>query len=210
MGLTKIEWTGKTWNPIKVVLKEDARILKASGDYRWVEAGKVGYHCVPVSAGCKHCYAESMNKRCLPSWGTGLAYSAHNSENVQIFLDEDVLAEPLRWKQPTKIFPCSMTDWAADFVPDWMMDALLLVAVSRPDHTFQFLTKRADRLEKRLASRLPLPNVQLGFSAEDQPNFDKRWESMRKLAAAGWFVWCSYEPALGPLDVGYLTEDGLE
>ncbi len=46
----------------------------------------------------------------------------------------------------------------------------------------------------------PLPNVMLGFSAEDQKNFDERWEDMSALAAWGWKVWCSAEPLLGPID----------
>ena len=50
--------------------------------------------------------------------------------------------------------------------------------------------------------RWPLPNVHLGFSAENQECFDERWSHMHQLAAAGWRVWCSAEPLLGPIDVG--------
>lgn len=53
---------------------------------------------------------------------------------------------------------------------------------------------------ERFIDLRPLPNVVLGFSAEDQPNFDARWAYMRKLAAMGWKVFCSYEPAIGPVD----------
>lgn len=48
----------------------------------------------------------------------------------------------------------------------------------------------------------PLPNVHLGFSAENQECFDERWSHMHSLAATGWQVWCSAEPLLGPIDVG--------
>lgn len=48
----------------------------------------------------------------------------------------------------------------------------------------------------------PLSNVTLGFSAENQEWFNKRWSHMRKIAEAGWRVNCSYEPALGPIDFG--------
>lgn len=49
----------------------------------------------------------------------------------------------------------------------------------------------------------PLPNVHLGFSAENQEYFDARWAHMHQLAAAGWKVWCSAEPLLGPIDMSY-------
>lgn len=55
----------------------------------------------------------------------------------------------------------------------------------------------------------PLPNVQVGFSAETQPYFDARWEHMKKIAAAGWMTWLSYEPALGPLDIRQALTEGL-
>lgn len=57
-------------------------------------------------------------------------------------------------------------------------------------------------------AKKPLPNVLLGFSSEDQPNFDARWADMRKLAAMGWKVFCSYEPALGLIDFGRDDRDG--
>jgi len=50
-------------------------------------------------------------------------------------------------------------------------------------------------------TRLPLDNVQLGFSAENQEYFDQRWEHMEQLARAGWLVWASLEPLLGPIDL---------
>jgi protein gp37 len=57
-----------------------------------------------------------------------------------------------------------------------------------------------DTISMNIAVSGPLPNVLLGFSAEDQANFDQRWMHMRTLAAQGWNVFCSHEPALGPID----------
>lgn len=219
--MSKIEWTGKTWNPIK-----------ARHGERW------GYHCEHASEGCRNCYAERMNGRMLPAWGTSLEYTRPNREKVEIFLDEDVLIAPLRWSKPQYVFPCSMTDLFAEFVPDESIDQTFAVMALCPQHTFQVLTKRVDRLLKWVSGdqgetayhlmservslwddrsadaamdrwHWPLPNVWLGFSAEDQPTFDKRWESMRHLAAAGWMVWCSYEPALGPVDFSRALAEGL-
>ena len=192
---------------------------------REVPAGKWGYHCERISPGCQHCYASTMNKRMLPAWGTGLDYTVPNREKVEIFLDEHELLKPLRWRKPRRIFVESMSDWCAEFVTDEMRDRVMAVAALCPHHTFLFLTKRADRcaewaleqdredvidtethnlpgsLDETWHYNLPLPNVWLGFSAENQQYFDIRWRHMRLLAAAGWNVWCSAEPLLSAIDI---------
>jgi len=256
---TSIEWTatvhadgtvtpGATWSPIRFRVKQDAaQIARAKGYTSLVQiaekmAGHVGPHCEHTSPGCERCYSDTNNHRCLPSNGTGLPFDRRSRDLVDIFLDEKILLQPLKWRTPRKIFPANQTDWAADFVPDEMMDRMLAVAALTPWNTYQFLTKRAARLPAyflddqespyyRTCTRVenvarliacelgldqdqsmgdwPLENCQIGFSAEDQPNFDARWQHMRKLAAAGWFVWCSYEPALGPVDVSAALKSGL-
>ena len=55
----------------------------------------------------------------------------------------------------------------------------------------------------------PLPNVWVGFSAENQTCFDERWEPMRAAAEAGWLTWCSAEPLLGPIDARKALAEGL-
>lgn len=197
---TKIEWADATWNPIRAGTPDVST--------PW------GYHCERISPGCKNCYAATMNKRMLPAWGTGLDYTVPNREKVEIFLNEKELMRPLHWKKPRSIFPCSMTDWCADFVTDNSRNLVMMTAANCPQHRFLFLTKRADNCanyvlsDARVPSWMskdfmlhPLPNVWLGFSAENQEYFDARWEHMRKLAAAGWNVWCSAEPLLGPIDL---------
>lgn len=128
---TRISWTDETWNPIRARLK---------GSDRW------GYHCERISPGCQHCYACTMNGRMLPSWGTGLDYTVPNREKVEIFLDEKELLKPLSWKKSRRVFPCSMTDLFAAFVPDEMIDRMFAVMALTPWHTYQVLTKRADRM----------------------------------------------------------------
>jgi protein gp37 len=126
---TSIEWTdgGSTWNPIRA---------------RNRETDKVGWFCVHESDGCKFCYAEAINRRL----GTRVDYKAQNLDRVYLFLDEEVLMQPLRWKRPRKIFPNSMTDWMADFVPDEWIDKMMAVMALCPHHTFLPLTKRAERM----------------------------------------------------------------
>lgn len=196
---TTIEWTGSTWSPLRARNKE---------------TGAVGWHCEKPSTGCKHCYAEAINKRL----GTGLDFTVPNRDKVEIFLDEKMALNPTRWKKPRPIFPCSMTDLFGEFHTDEMIYSLLAVMSQSPDHTFQVLTKRAERAAELLAdpdlgphvdeaatrfgwchSSFRTSNIQVGFSAEDQPNFDRRWAALKPLAADGWFVWTSIEPQIGPI-----------
>ncbi len=145
MGKTSIEWTDVSWNPIRARLREDNNMSKDSSlRFKVIPADKWGYHCERVSPGCKNCYACSMNGRTFPAWGTGLDYTVSNREKVEIFLDEKVLLEPLRWKKPRKVFVCSMTDLFAPFVTNAMRDQIFgIMAVCR-QHMFQILTKRAE------------------------------------------------------------------
>lgn len=128
---SKIEWTDASWNPIR------ARNLKT---------GRVGWHCEHATTGCEFCYSESFNKRL----GTGLPFKPGHRKDIEIFLDEAMLTQPLRWKKPRKIFVCSMTDAFADFVTDEMLDKMFAVMALAPQHTFQVLTKRAKRMREYL------------------------------------------------------------
>jgi protein gp37 len=123
---TKIEWTDASWTPIRAQTVD----------------GKTGWHCEHASEGCRFCYAESMNRRL----GTRLPFKPGHRKDLQIFLDEKALTQPLRWKAPRKIFVCSMTDLFASFVPDDLVDRMFAVMALAPHHTFQILTKRPDRM----------------------------------------------------------------
>jgi protein gp37 len=129
VGKSKIEWTTDTWNPIR------ARNLKTN---------KIGWFCVHESEGCRNCYAEALNFRL----GTGVDYMAQRRDQVEIFLDEKMLTAPLHWKKPRMIFVCSMTDLFGTFVPDEMIDRMFAVMALCPQHTFQVLTKRPQRMRQ--------------------------------------------------------------
>ena len=146
---SKIEWTDATWTPIR------ARTIEVQDDGSGRE--RLGWHCEKVSAGCKNCYAEPINRRL----GTGLDYkpghlrravpdSGTLRANVTGFLDESMLLAPLRWRKPRMIFVCSMTDLFADFVDDEWIDRMFAVMALCPQHTFQVLTKRPERMRKYL------------------------------------------------------------
>lgn len=129
-----IEWTDATWNPIR------ARNLKT---------GKVGWHCEHATTGCELCYAEGFNKRL----GTGLAFKPGHRKDIEIFCDDVMLTQPLRWKKPRKIFPGSMTDLFADFVTDEWLDKIFAVMTLTPQHTYQVVTKRAARMRDYFEGR---------------------------------------------------------
>jgi protein gp37 len=196
MGASSIEWTDATWNPIKARLPEEIALHQHKG-LKVLPAGTTGYHCEHVSPGCLNCYAEKMNMRTLPAWGTGFAYNVPNRQRVEIVLDGETLMQPLQWKKPRMIFVCSMTDLYAEFVPESLIDNVFAVAAVSPQHTFQVLTKRPERMRRYFADlgyrqemigiraeyisgldrylpdglgatwKLPFPNVWLGVSVED-------------------------------------------
>ncbi len=219
--MTSIEWTNETWNPIRARNKQ---------------TGGVGHFCEHVSDGCRNCYAERMQRR----FKNPVRYAAQDRDKVELYLDEEVLLKPLRWRAPRKIFPCSMTDMFADFVPDEWLDRMFAVMAVCPHHIFQLLTKRPERMRAYFAGcgepmgfigenwttlwprrsgvqkamgdigrsgyfdrlgnvkTLPLPNVHLGTSVEDQ-RVDNRITDLIETPAAVRFI--SYEPALGPLEL---------
>jgi protein gp37 len=128
---SRIEWTDATWTPIKARRKD---------------TGKVGWHCERVSDGCKHCYSATFNQRMLPNGGTGLDFTRQARDRVDIFLDEKTLMQPLRWRKPLTVFVCSMTDLFGEFVPFDFIDRVFAVMALTPQHTFQVLTKRPERM----------------------------------------------------------------
>lgn len=146
---SSIEWLGggETWNPIR------ARLKNGHPFNTKVPQKKVGWACVRISPGCQNCYSEKQNKQCGTNKtraGTGLEYTVPALQMVELFLDEETLLKPLHWKKGKLIFPASMTDWMADFVPDEWRDKMLAVMALTPQHTYLTLTKRADRQREYL------------------------------------------------------------
>jgi protein gp37 len=125
---SKIEWTDASWNPIRARNKK---------------TGKVGWHCEHATTGCQFCYAENFNVRL----GTRLRFKPGHRDDIELFLDEQILTQPLRWKRARKIFVGSMTDIFADFVTDAWLDLMFAVMALSQRHTFQVLTKRAGLMQ---------------------------------------------------------------
>jgi protein gp37 len=206
---TGIEWTDATWNPLR--------------------------GCSRVSEGCRHCYAEQVAYRFS---GPGQPYEGLVRINAAgervpewsgvVKLVEKHLLDPLRWKEPRRIFVNSMSDLFHPNVPDEWIDRIFAVMALCPQHEFQVLTKRPERMlaylsreglwfriqlaSERLAFGTKwsvdraahrrgdfLDHVWLGVSVEDQKTADERIPLLLQTPAAVRFI--SAEPLLGPLDI---------
>lgn len=211
---TGIEWTDATWNPMR--------------------------GCSRVSEGCRNCYAERMAARFArpsdgydiengPFYGFVHRVNSHPAWTGKVELIPDKLLEPLSWRKPRRIFVNSMSDLFHEALPDSAIDQVFAVMALCPQHTFQVLTKRPERMREYLdgapwgmieevaeeicdknpkarpisvadllnIDRIPLPNVWLGVSVEDQGTCDERVPVLLKTPSIIRFV--SYEPALGPV-----------
>ena len=204
---TEIEWTDETWNPIR--------------------------GCSRVSEGCRNCYAEGVARRFS---GPGMSYEGlvrtgpdgdrRAQWNGIILFVEQALLKPLRWRRPRMIFVNSMSDLFHENVTDAMLDQIFAVMACCPQHTFQVLTKRPERMREYFMGRWPtrlipwlqkwqerpkgygvlletenglLPNVWLGVSVENQKAADERIPLLLHTPAAKRFI--SAEPLLGPVDL---------
>jgi protein gp37 len=132
---TAIEWTDATWNPIT--------------------------GCSVVSPGCTNCYAMKLagaRLKHIPS-RTGLTIDTKAGPvwNGQVRFNEQWLDQPLRWKAPRMIFVCAHGDLFHESVPDEWIDKVFAVMALAPQHTFQVLTKRAERMRAYLAASRASP-----------------------------------------------------
>lgn len=160
--------------------------------------------CTKISAGCAHCYAARMAHRLAGRCGYPPA-----PDEFKVTLHPDRLSEPGKWRKPSMVFVDSMGDLFHPDVPDTFIEMVFLRMANFYWHTFQVLTKRAERMQ-RFVSTLdtkeiigdavrPFRNIWLGVSAENQVAADERIPWLLKTPAAVRFV--SVEPMLGPVDL---------
>jgi protein gp37 len=176
-GLSDIEWTDATWNPV-------------SG-------------CRIISPGCTNCYAMRMAAR-LQAMGHS-SYEGVTRKSGgrpkwtgRLHLNDATLEIPLRWRKPRKIFVNSMSDLFQDGIPDAFI-ARVWETMGRADwHVFQILTKRPENM-LRVITENDLPayrNVWLGTSVESAA-YKTRIQALRKVPAHVRFI--SYEPLVGAI-----------
>ena len=118
MSKSKIEWTDVTWNPVT--------------------------GCSKISEGCKNCYAEvAFNNQRTMDYPKNV-YRGRKFTDVQCH--EDRLQQPLKWKKPKMIFVNSMSDLFHENIKYELIDKIFAVMALCPQHTFQILTKRPERM----------------------------------------------------------------
>lgn len=146
--------------------------------------------CSKISSGCRHCYAERMSRRLA---GMG---NPRYRNGFRVTLHHDLLVVPTQWRRPQMVFVNSMSDLFHPAVPVDFIRRVFETMNEASHHTFQVLTKRADRLSE-LASLLPWPaNVWIGVTVESAA-YLSRLEQLRTVPAGVRFV--SFEPLLGYL-----------
>ena len=186
---SKILWTDATWQPV------------------------VG--CSKVSEGCKNCYAERMALRlaCMEfkKFGENMTIAQRKYTGVtdligkwngEIFCDESVLDKPLHWRNPRRIFVCSMGDLFHEAVPFEFTLKVFKIINNCKKHTFQILTKRPKRaydFYRQIYQIDNLSNLWLGVSVENQKRADERIPLLLQIPAAVRFV--SIEPMLEEIDL---------
>jgi protein gp37 len=127
---TKIEWTDATWNPIT--------------------------GCSVVSPGCTNCYAMKLAGTRLRNHPSRSGLTTETKAGPvwtgEVRFNEKALQEPLKWSRPRMIFVVAHGDLFSDQVPDEWIDQIFAIMALCPQHTFQVLTKRPERMRHYLSS----------------------------------------------------------
>ncbi len=185
--MSKIEWTEQTWNPL---------------------AG-----CAWASPGCDHCYAArtalrlaAMAKAKGEAAPIGLSrymgIATKNKRGNPVFngkieLTQTLITEPYSWRKPRTVFVNSMSDLFHKDVPLEFIQKVFNT-MNNTHHTYQVLTKRAERLAQLADELTWTPNIWMGVSVESQ-RYTERIDFLRTVPASIRFLSC--EPLLGPLDM---------
>ncbi len=165
-----IEWTEETWNPVT--------------------------GCTKISAGCKHCYAETMAKRLRAMGSPG-----YENGFTKVISHYNRLDAPLRRKRPTIYFVNSMSDLFHPHVDSSFIDKVMDTISQTPRHTYQILTKRPGDMKEYFATRPTPPNAWLGVSVENKKQGVPRIDILRGISATVRFL--SVEPLLE--DIGKIN-----
>lgn len=154
---------------------------------QWTDATWNPWHgCIKVSEGCKFCYMYRDKER-------------YGQDPTVVLRSKTKFNEPLKWKEPKLIFTCSWSDWFIEQADQWRPEAWEIIR-NTPQHTYQILTKRPERILEHLPADWGngYPNVWLGVSVENRDRIG-RIKELSKVPSVIKFI--SAEPLLGPLDL---------
>lgn len=163
----------------------------------WTEATWNPWHgCHKVSPGCKNCYMFRDKER----YG--------QNPNV-VVRSKTKFKDPLKWSEPKMVFTCSWSDWFIEEADPWRAEAWDIIRAT-PQHTYQILTKRPERMAEHLPPDWDRQDrwrhVWLGVSVENQAEADRRIPLLLETPAA--VRWLSVEPLLGPVDLTRIPTTG--
>lgn len=164
--------------------------MAEKSEIEWTEATWNPWHgCLKVSPGCKFCYMYREK-------------AIYGQDPMKVVRSKTKFSDPLKWREPKLVFTCSWSDWFIAEADGWRAEAWEIVRRT-PQHTYQILTKRPERIEGNLPEGWPYPNVWLGVSVESD---DYRWriDELRKHPAAVRFL--SVEPLLSEIELGSSLE----
>jgi len=152
--------------------------------------------CTKVSPGCANCYAERFAER-LKAMGV-----KRYARGFEVCLHRDLVTLPLRWRKPRVVFVNSMSDLFHEDVPAGFIADVFATMNRCPQHTFQVLTKRSNRVLALSPQLKWTHNIWMGVSVENGEAAG-RISDLVKTDARVKFLSC--EPLLGPLDEIALT-----
>ena len=123
--------------------------------------------CSKISDGCKNCYAERLSKRLVamknPRYINGFDVTIHS----------DLIEAPKKWKTPRKIFVNSMSDLFHEKVPEQTILDIFETMNDCPQHQFQILTKRPERLKELNPKINWTSNIWMGVTVESHKYLDR-------------------------------------
>ena len=155
--------------------------------------------CSKVSSGCLNCYAETQAK-----WLHGMNNPKYRN-TFEVTLHEDLIELPLSWRNPQRVFTCSMSDLFHERVPLEFILRVFDTMRRSSQHTFLVLTKRSRRLAE-LSSQIEwTDNIWMGVTLEEE-RFNHRIDDLRSTGAIRRFI--SAEPLLENL--GVLNLSGID
>jgi len=151
----------------------------------WADATwNVWYGCHKISNGCENCYAYRE-------------LTAYGKDPTVVTRSKTTFKDPLKWKEPRRIFVCSWSDFFIEEADAWRPEAWEIMRQA-PQHVYMILTKRPKLISERLPSdwKNGWPNVWLGVTVEDEANL-WRMDELASISAKVHFL--SAEPLLGSL-----------
>lgn len=153
--------------------------------------------CTKISSGCQNCYAETMAIRLQ-------AMGVEGYENgFEFNIVPNRLNDPFKKKKPTVFFVNSMSDIFHKDMPLDYLNKIFDVIEQTPQHTYQVLTKRADRMQEYFIHRQVPKNIWLGVTVDNKKEGLPRIDFLRNINATVLFL--SVEPLLEDLGEINLT-----